>query len=142
MTYLFEFYFASDTINGNIHRWCLEKQIDTFNDVHGIYADIYSNGEYRKLEVVPVNNDLWEVYASDEIKTIEETGLKRLYPTKERALMIENPCRKVKVTLEDGFEFTDEINLPSRSLGDYFRTAGTYTHDGKAQKVKGYALIA
>jgi hypothetical protein len=141
VTYLFEFNFSSGTINGFIHKWCNQHKIDTFNDLGNVYADIYGDGDYRKLFVKAIWNDLMEVYATDKIKHIEDTGLSRRYLKSHKAFTVLNPCRKVKIVLEDGFTFTDDFSLPSEELPSYFQTAGTYSHDGKAWKIREYYVI-
>lgn len=141
MNYLFEFKFEKGTISAYVYKWCIERKIDSFNSLGAIYADIYGDGAYKKLKIRHVHDKLYEVYATDEIKAIEQAGLERIFPQKARALKIDPPCRKVEVTLSDGFKFVDSLTVPSADLKDYFSNK-IYSHNMQEQQVLEFAVLA
>lgn len=141
MNYMFEFEFLMGTINGYIHRWCKEREIDTVNSCGYVYADIYGTNEYRKMEPVHVINDTFEVYATDEVITAQRAGFSRIFPLKERCVKVHYPLRKLCITLEDGFTFNTEIENPSRYISDFLSKTEFMSPDKRSKRVARYAVI-
>lgn len=118
-TYLFEFTFKKDTINSYLSRWMRDTKTDYFYKNQGLYADIYGCGEYYLISPEHVVGSVYEVYADTEI-ALKNESLNRLYPLVSKAISVQMPFRKLKVTFPDGEELFTEIRSCARDAKAFY----------------------
>lgn len=117
--YLFSFEFKENTQRSYITTYLKERKIDFFNCQQFIYADLFGQNVYYKLEAVHVCGDTFEVYYYPGI-TNERGNLTRMYPLAETAIKIDTPAHTVKVTFENGESATTSINGSKDEVEAYY----------------------
>ena len=106
--YLFSFRYEKSTQKSYLIKFLKEREIDFFESMQSIYADLYGTNTYYKLECVPVCDNVFEVYYVPE-KTEERTGISRIYPLVEKAIKTEIPCYTVRVTFANNDSITTSL---------------------------------
>lgn len=142
--FLFAFDFKESTMNNYVIDFLKEHQIDWFYQIPGVLmADLFGTDEYYKLEIEDVVNDRKEVYYLTDRK-YHRSGLERLYPLKEKAIMTHEPCYDVKVYLENNDTFTTSINACKLRVFDYYmgKTFNMGTAEDELQRVVWVEIIA
>lgn len=100
--YLFAFDFKEKTMSSYIVDFLEENEIDYFFLPFGtIAADLFGTGKYYRLDIDHIVGCRKEVYyRTDKIYTLWD-GMQRIYPMKERALVLKYPCYKINVYCGD-----------------------------------------
>ncbi|MEE1255999.1 MAG: hypothetical protein UHN47_05755 [Lachnospiraceae bacterium] len=117
--YLFSFEFKENTQQSYITNYLKERKIDFFNQQQCIYADLFGQDVYYKLETVHVCGDTFEVYYYPDI-TNNRGNLTRMYPLVEKAVKVDTPKHTVKVTFENGDSVTTSINGSKNEVEAYY----------------------
>lgn len=142
--FIFAFDFKEKTMNDYIIAFLKEHQIDWFYQYQGVLAaDIFGNDEYYQLDIEDVVNDRKEVYYLPDRK-YHRSGLERLFPLKEKAIMTQEPHYDVKVYLENNDTFTTSINACKLRVFDYYigKTFNMGTVKDNLQRVAWVEIIA
>lgn len=142
--FLFAFDFKEKNMNDYILTFLKEHQIDWFYQWPGVLvADIFGTDEYYQLDIEDVVNDRKEVYYLPDRK-YHRSGLKRLFPLKEKAIITHEPCYDVKVYLENNDTFTTSINACKLRVFDYYigKTFNMGTAEDNLQRVAWVEIIA
>lgn len=142
--FLFAFDFKEKTMNDYITTFLKEYQIDWFYQSPGILvADLFGTNKYYQLDIEDVINDRKEVYYLPDRK-YHRSGLERLYPLKEKAIMTQEPCYNVKVYLENNDSFTTSINACKLRVFDYYmgKIFNVGTVEDNLQRVAWVEIIA
>ena len=120
MNFLFGFDFEIGTMNSYIISFLKLHQIDFYYLGPGLLvADLFGTNEYYSLEVEDVVNNRKEVYYNSD-KKYPPSGLARLFPLKEKAIITHNPNYVIKVTLENEDTFTTHINANKLYINNYY----------------------
>ena len=117
--YLFSFEFEQYTQKSYVTKYLKEKQIDFFDYLQCVYADLFGQDVYYKLEIIHVCGKTFEVYYYPEI-TKERGSLTRMYPLEEKAVKVDTPKHIVKVTFENGDNVTTSINGSKDEVEAYY----------------------
>lgn len=142
--FLFAFDFKEGTMNDCITTFLKENRIDWFYRSPGVLvADLFGIDEYYQLDVEDVLNDRKEVYYLPDRK-YHRSGLERLFPLKEKAIVTHEPCYDVKVYFENDNTFITSINACKQHVFDYYMgkifNMGTVEED--LQRVAWVEIIA
>ena len=135
MGYIFEFKWDKATINDHIFEWARKTNTDIVDKLQCLYADIYNTGKYYKLNVVPVGNNTFEVYAlpispgAKEIKSVRNVS--------PRAIKVDMPVRHLVLQLDNGEVINETANMPSADARQWYqdRIYRTKTGDHKVVNV-------
>ena len=141
-TYLFQFVFREGTINTYLHDWMKTTKTDYFYHHNKMYADLYGIGEYYRVDAEHIGEEgsVFEVYA-DTKDVQRRNGLERIFPQIAKALNIQEPFRKIRVTFADGEKMTTEIRLCSRKAKEFYLGSVFGTNDS-VQHAKSVEFIA
>lgn len=140
--YLFLFEFEEHTQRSYIVNYLKERKIDFFDHSQCIYADLYGQDEYYKLEIVHVCDKIFEVYYYPDI-TAQRGDIARMYPLENKVVKVDTPKHTVKVTFENGDSLTTSINGCKDEVEAYYQNGifnlGTETDN--LQKVTNVKFI-
>lgn len=85
------------TMNSYITSFLKEHQIDFYYEMPGVLvADLFGINQYYRLEVEDVVNNRKEVYYNSS-KIYQPSGLERLFPLKNQAIITHNPQYEIMV---------------------------------------------
>lgn len=142
--FLFAFDFKEKTMNDYIITFLKQYQIDWFYQMPGVLvADLFGTDEYYQLEIEDVVSNRKEVYYLTD-KKYRRSGLERLFPLKEKAIMTQEPCYDVKVYLENNDTFITSINACKLQVFDYYvgKTFNMGTAEDDLQRAVWVVIIA
>lgn len=107
--FLFSFEFEQYTQRSYITNYLKERQIDFYDYQQCLYADLFGQNIYYKMEAIWVCDKIYEVYYYPDI-TQERGSLTRMYPLVEKAIKVNTPIHTIKVTFENGDIVTTSIS--------------------------------
>ena len=142
--FLFAFDFKEKTMTKYIIDFLKEHQIDWFYQYPGVLAaDLFGTDEYYQLDIEDVINDRKEVYYLPDRK-YHRSGLERLYPLKEKAIVTYEPYYDVKLYLENDDTFITSINACKQHVFEYYMgtTFNMGTVEDDLQRVTCVEIIA